>query len=56
MNKLYGNKKAKNGSCCKGKGQRKGLTSPIRFSRHSMTELLVAAEQTASFFPWKTVS
>lgn len=28
-----------------------GLTIPIRFSRHSMTELLVAAEHTASFIP-----
>jgi len=28
-----------------------GLTIPIRFSRHRITELLVAAEQTASFFP-----
>lgn len=27
------------------------LTSPIRFSRQRITELLVAAEQTASFFP-----
>ena len=30
----------------------KGLTSPIRFSRHSITELFVAAEQTASFVPY----
>lgn len=29
-----------------------GPTSPIRFSRQSMTELLVAAEQTANFFPY----
>jgi len=31
------------------------LTSPIRFSRHSTTELLVAAEQTASILPWNTM-
>lgn len=29
-----------------------GRTIPIRFSRQSTTELLVAAEQTASFFPY----
>ena len=29
----------------------KRLTIPIRLSRHNITELLVAAEQTASFFP-----
>ena len=28
------------------------LTFPIRLSRHNITELLVAAEQTASFFPY----
>jgi hypothetical protein len=28
------------------------LTIPIRFSRQRITELLVAAEQTASFFPY----
>ena len=31
-----------------------GLTIPIRFSRHRITELLVAAEQTASFFPYQS--
>lgn len=30
-----------------------GLTIPIRFSRQRITELLVAAEQTASNFPCK---
>jgi len=28
------------------------LTIPIRFSRHKMTELLVAAEHTASLIPY----
>lgn len=29
----------------------KRFTNPIRFSKHRITELLVAAEQTASFLP-----
>jgi hypothetical protein len=32
------------------------LTSPIRFSRHNTTELLVAAEQTASLMPYTILS
>ena len=31
---------------------KQGLTIPIKFSRQSTTELLVAAEQIASFLPW----
>ena len=34
--------------------RQKELTSPIRFSRHSITELLVAAEQTASKVPYNS--